>query len=138
MPTLTADGGALEKVMTALVGRIARRASVFVAGLAAVESFSCWKKAVAEFEGEVSLGVAAAERGRKVIPIYGVNSGFGPFEPNAVFEESVVSKGAADGAGACHEELYLGGWEKRKAADEIWKGAQFGGCEFVGVAVELG
>jgi hypothetical protein len=24
------------------------------------------------------------------------------------------------------------------ATDEVWKAAQFGGCEFVGVAVELG
>jgi hypothetical protein len=97
-PALTADGGALEKVVVALLGRIARGASVVIRGLTAVKSFSCWKKAVAEFEGKVSLGVVTAESGRKVVPIYGVNSRLGPLAPNAVFEESVVSKGAADGA----------------------------------------
>jgi hypothetical protein len=39
---------------------------------------------------------------------------------------------------ACHEELYLGGWEKGNVTDEVWKAAQFGSCKFVGIAVELG
>jgi hypothetical protein len=67
-PTLTADGGALEEVVVALLGRVASGALVVIAGFLTVQSFSCWKKAVAEFEGEVSVGVAAAERDRKVIP----------------------------------------------------------------------
>jgi hypothetical protein len=71
------------------------------------------------------LGVAAAESSRKVVPIYGVNSRFDPFELNTVFEESVISKGALDGAGevagnglAYHEESYLGGWELGNATND--------------------
>jgi hypothetical protein len=117
----------LEKVVVALVWRVACGASIVIADLAAVQSFSCWQnKEVAEFEGEVSLGVAAAERSGKIVPIYGVDGRLGPFEPTAVLEEVVVSEGAADGAGevvgnglACHKELHLGGWEKRNAADEV-------------------
>ena len=67
-PTLTADGGALEEVVVALLGRIASGALVVIVGFTMVQCFSCWKKAVAEFEGKVSVGVAAAERNRKVVP----------------------------------------------------------------------
>jgi hypothetical protein len=56
-PTLTADRGALEKVVIALMGCVVRRAPVVVAGFSAVEGFSCWKKAIAECEGKVLLGV---------------------------------------------------------------------------------
>jgi hypothetical protein len=41
MPTLTTDGRALEKVVIALLGSIARRASMVVAGFAAMEDSSC-------------------------------------------------------------------------------------------------
>ncbi len=97
-PTLTTDGRALEKVVVALMGGITRRATMVVAGFSAIEDFACWEKAVAEFEGKVSLGVAAAESSGKVIPVDGVDGCFGPFEPNAVFEESVIAEGPADGA----------------------------------------
>jgi hypothetical protein len=107
---------------------------------------SCWEKVVAEFEDNVLLGVAAVESSGEVVPINGVDSCFGPlFELNAVFEESVIAKGPADGARkvsghglACHEELYFGVWKKGNAVDEVWKGTQLGGCKFVSVAVELG
>jgi hypothetical protein len=128
-PTLPADQRALEKVVIALLGSIAHRASMVVGGFAAMEDFSCWEKAVAEFEGEISLGVAAAERSGEVLPVDGVDGCFGPFASNAVFEELVIATGPADGAqkvsghgSACHEELYFGGWKKGNAADEVWKG----------------
>jgi hypothetical protein len=88
-----------------------------------------------EVNGNISLGIAAAERGRDVIPVYGVNSRLGPAERNAVFEEGMVSKRAANSAGevsgdglTCHKELYLEGWEKGNGTDEVWKAAQFGSC----------
>jgi hypothetical protein len=145
MPTLTTDGRALEKVVIALTGSIARGASMVVAGFMTMEDFSCWEKAVAEFEGKVSLGVAAAESSGEVVPVDGVDGCFGPFEPNAVCEESVIAKGPADGTRkvlghrlACHEELYFGGPKQGNVADEVWKGTQLGGWKFVSVAVELG
>jgi hypothetical protein len=97
-PSLTTDGRALEKVVVALMGGIARGASMVIAVFSAMEDFSCWEKAVAEFEGKVSLGEAAAESSGKVIPVDGVDGCFGPFEPDAVFDESVVAKGPSDGA----------------------------------------
>ncbi len=97
-PTLTADRGALEKVVVALVGGISREASMVIEVFSAMEDFSCWEKTVAEFEGKVSLGEAAAESSGKVIPVDGVDGCFGPFEPDAVFDESVVAKGPSDGA----------------------------------------
>ncbi len=68
-PLLTAMGGALEKMMIAFLGRVARGAPMVEPGLSAVEDLSCGKEAKAEFEGKVSLGVAVAERGREVIPV---------------------------------------------------------------------
>jgi hypothetical protein len=67
-PTLMAGGGALEEVVVALLGCIASGALVVIAGFLMVQCFSCWKKAVAEFEGKVLVGVAAAERDRKAVP----------------------------------------------------------------------
>jgi hypothetical protein len=130
---LATDGGALKEMVVALLGRVTGRASIVVAGFAAMQSFSCWKQAEAEFDGKIPLGVAAAERGREIISVYGVNSRLGPVEANAVFEEAVVSKRAANGAGevmgdrlTCYEEFYLGGWEKGDTADKVWEAAQFG------------
>jgi hypothetical protein len=144
-PALATDGGALKEMVVALLGRVAGGASIVVTGFAAMQSFSCWKQAEAEFDGKISLGVAAAERGREVIPVYGVNGRLGPVEANAVFEEAVVSKRAANGAGevagdrlTCYEELYLGRWEKGDATDKVGEAAQFGSSYFVGIAVELG
>jgi hypothetical protein len=83
-----------------------------VAGFMVMEDFACWEKAVAEFEGKVLLGVAAAESSGEVVPVDGIDGCFGPFGPNAVFEELVIAKGPADGAQkvsghglSCHEEL---------------------------------
>jgi hypothetical protein len=95
-PSLMTDGGALEKVVVALVGGISREASMVIEVFSAMEDFSCWEKTVAEFEGKVSLGEAAAESSGKVIPVDGVDGCFGPFEPDAVFEEPVVAKEPAD------------------------------------------
>jgi hypothetical protein len=67
-PTLTADGGALEEVVVALLGQVASGTLVVIASFLMVQSFSCWKKAVAEFEGKILVGVAAAEHDRKVVP----------------------------------------------------------------------
>jgi hypothetical protein len=72
-PALATDGGALEEMVVALLGCVASGASIIVAGFAGVQSFACWKQAVAEFNGTILLGVAAAERSREVIPVYGVN-----------------------------------------------------------------
>ena len=88
---MTTDGRALEKVVVALMGGITRRATMVVAGFSAIEDFSCWEKAVAEFEGKVSLGVAAAESSGKVVPVDGVDDCFGPLERSAVHKESVVA-----------------------------------------------
>jgi hypothetical protein len=132
-PALATDGGALKEMMIVLLGCVAGGASMVVAGYAAVLSLSCWKQAEAEFHGKILLGVAATERGREVIPVYGVNGRLGPVETDAVFEEAVVSKRAANGIGevagdrlTCYKELYLGGWEKGDATDEVWEAAQFG------------
>mgnify|MGYP002810159652 CR=1 FL=1 len=97
-PSFTSDGRAFDRMVVALVGGIACGASMVVAGFSAMEDFSCREKAVAEFEGKVSLGEAAAESSGKVIPVDGVDGCFGPFEPDAVFDESVVAKGPSDGA----------------------------------------
>jgi uncharacterized membrane protein YgcG len=79
-------------MVIALLGRVAGGASIVIAAFVAMQSFSCWKQTEAEFDGNILLGVAAAERGREIIPVYGVNSRLGPVEANAVFEEAVVLK----------------------------------------------